>query len=205
VVGLVYVYALPATVAAPSSEDYAVYSAFVDGFVFSDRPARVDPKIALDGVVYIADETLPIKSPGSILPLEIAALGPNDMGEDFFRENNQAWRLQPRFHSRVRVSLIGSAAARGIVLSVKDAAGQSAPSKEPGGSLHAGPVGPFSDDTAVPGVLRLSRVGFNRRGTLALVYYSYRCGALCGQSGLAVLEKTGGQWHVQHFGSGGIY
>jgi hypothetical protein len=201
----VYVYALPPTVAAPSSDEYAVYSAFVDGFVFSDQPVRVDTRIALDGVVYVVDETLPIKNPGSILPLEIAALGPNDMGEDFFRENNLAWRLQPRFHARVRVSLVGASAARGIALSAKGPADPSAQSREPKSAPNAGPAVAFSDELAIPGVLRLSRAGFNRSGTLALVYYSYRCGALCGQSGLAVLEKTGGQWHVQHFGSGGIY
>jgi hypothetical protein len=174
VVAVVYVFGLPQVVASllnrtveePATEEYAVYSAFVDGFFSSDRPGA-GRSIGRDSVVYIASETLQMKNPGSILPLDVAVLGPNDMGEDFFRQNAQPWHLQPRFHARSRVLLIGGERA--------------------------------------PGVLRLSRIGLNRRGTLALLHYSYRCGWLCGQSGWVVLHKAEGSWRIEQFGSGAIY
>jgi hypothetical protein len=174
VVTVMYVYGLPTVVASllnrnvqePAAEDYAVYSAFADGLFSSNQPG-VDRHISQNSVVYIASETRPMKNPGSILPLDVAVLGPNDMGEDFFRQNAQAWRLQPRFHARQRVSLVG------------------------GGPIY--------------GVLRLSRIGFNRRGILALLQYSYRCGELCGQSGWVVLHKTEGNWRIEQFGSRIVY
>jgi hypothetical protein len=175
VVAVVYLYGLPPVIASllnrtvrePGSEDYAVYSAFVDGFFSSNSPSRGGESIGQDGVAYVASETRQMKNPGSILPLDVAALGPSDMGEDFFRQNAQTWHLQPRFHTRSRVLLVG---------------GQT-----------------------VSGVLRLSRIGLNRRGTLALLHYSYRCGELCSRSGWVVLHRTEGHWRIEQFGSGVIY
>src|SRR5215813_10714398 len=63
-------------VTEPMAEDYAVYSAFLDGFFSSNQPFKADQIIGPDSVVYVVGETLPIRSPGSILPLDIVALGP---------------------------------------------------------------------------------------------------------------------------------
>jgi hypothetical protein len=173
VIAVLYVDGLPPlvssllnrTVQEPASEDYAVYSAFVDD-LFSSNQLGVDQRTSRNGVVYIASETRPMKNPGSIVPLDVAILGPNDMGEDFFRQNAQPWHLQPRFHARSKVLLV-------------------------------------SGDN--DGVLRLSRIGLNRRGTLALLHYSYRCGMLCGQSGWVVLHKADGHWRIEQFGSRVVY
>jgi|ERR1035437_5507385 hypothetical protein len=214
VVTVVHMYGLPPVIAAllsrpvtePTSEDYAVYSAFVDGFFFSDQPFRADQSISQDSVVYIVGATLQMKSPGAILPLDVVALGPNDMGEDFFRQNTRTWRLQPRFHTRLGVLLVGNDMVhRAGPFGMEQLFEQ--PKK--GGELkwlpHASPAGPFPDNPSVSGVLQLSRAGFNRRGTLTLLYYSYRCGVLCGQSGWVVLHKTGGNWRIKQFGSGAVY
>ena len=155
----------------------------MDGFFFSDQPFRANQSISQDSVVYIVDETLPMKDPGSILPLDVVALGPNDMGEDFYHQNTQSWRLQPRFHTRLGISLVGSDMLR---------------------HARSFPAGPVPDNSSVSSVLQLSRAGFNRKGTLALLYYSYRCGWLCGQSGWVVLHKTDGNWSIREFGSGKI-
>ncbi|SRR5258708_2451595 len=180
---VVYVYGLPPVITSllnrsvtePASEEYAAYSAFVDDFFLSDRPFQIDRRVIQGSVVCIVGETEQMRSPGSILPLDVATLGPNEMGEDFFRQNAQTWRLHPNFHTRLRVSLVDSDAA-----------------------------GAIPDNPQVCGVLQLSRAGFNRRGTLALLYYSYRCGLLCGQSGWVVLQKTQGIWRIKEFGSGRI-
>lgn len=43
----------------------------------------------------------------------------------------------------------------------------------------------------------LSRVGFSKDKTLALVYYTYSCGALCGQGQYVLLRKHEGQWKIE--------
>jgi hypothetical protein len=156
--------------------------------------------------VYVVGETLPMRDPGSILPLEIAALVPEDMGEDFFRQNTQSWRLQPRFHTSLRVSLVGRDMAHLSALFGVEELFQPPKKGEEGKWLpHASPTGPFPDTPHVSGVLQLSRAGFNRRETLALLHYSYRRGVLCGQSGWVLLHKTGGTWRVKEYGSFVVY
>src|SRR5262245_55137666 len=108
----VYVCGLPQSItlllsrsaAEPDSEDYAVYSAFVDGLFSSDEPGA-DQSLERDEVVYVAGETLENISPTSVPPLDVAALGPIDMGEDFFRQNAHTWRLQPRLQTRLRIQV----------------------------------------------------------------------------------------------------
>jgi hypothetical protein len=208
---LVYLYGLPPviasllnrTVAEATSEDYAAYSAFVDGFFSSRQPFRADQSISQQRVIYIVDETIQMRSPGSILPLNVAALGPNDMGEDFFRQSARTWRLQPHFQTRLRVLLVGKEMARRAAWSgIEESSGEPKKGEENLAVPHAGPSGPFPDDPLVSGVLQLSRAGFNRRGTLALLYYSYVCGDLCGRSGWVVLNKSDGKWHIKEFGPG---
>jgi hypothetical protein len=70
---------------------------------------------------------------------------------------------------------------------------------------HSSPTGPFPETPEVSGVLQVSRAGFNRRQTLAMLYYRYRCGILCGQSGWVALQKSGGNWRIQQFGFGVVY
>jgi hypothetical protein len=180
---VVYVCGLPPSitpllnrnVTEPTSEDYDAYSAFVDDFYSSKRPGA---ELFQDAVIYVESETLQMGNSGSILPLEVAVLGPNDMGENFFRQNTRTWRLQPRFHTKLRI-LAGGEASRHV------------------GSAHG----------QLPGscMLQLSRIGFNRQKTLALLYYDYRCSPLCCSSGWVVLQKTEGNWHIKQFGAGVIY
>jgi hypothetical protein len=70
---------------------------------------------------------------------------------------------------------------------------------------HASPAGTFPEAPHVSGVLQLSRVGFNRQKTLALLYYSYHCGVLCGQSGWVALHKVEGKWRIEQFGTSRVY
>jgi hypothetical protein len=192
-------------VTEPTAEDYAVYSAFIDGFFSSNQPFKADQIINPDSVVYVAGDTLPVRSAGSILPLDIAALGPEEMGEDYFHQNVDRWVLEPRFRTSLRVSIVGRDLAHRAAFA--GAEGLFHPQK---GGLrewlpHASPNGPFPDAPHVSGVLQLSRAGFNRAKTLALLRYSYRCGVVCGQSGLVVLHKSGGSWRIEQFGSSAVY
>ena len=73
------------------------------------------------------------------------------------------------------------------------------------GLPHASPERPFRERPEVSGIIQLSRVGLNWRRTAALLYFNYRCGFLCGQSGLVSLRNYDGKWHVEQFGSGMVY
>jgi hypothetical protein len=193
-------------VSQPDAEDYAVYSAFVDGFFSSNQPFKADQSVSTHSVVYMVGETLSMRNTDSILPLEVAVLGPEDMGEDFFRQNAHSWPLELRFHTELRISIVGhdmayrAASAGAEKLFHPTARGDLSQSL-----LHASPDGPFPEAPYVSGVLQLSRAGFNRRRTLALLHYTYRCGVLCGQSGWVVLHKKRGCWRIERFGSGVVY
>lgn len=54
---------------APSSEDYAAYSAFMDDFFSSNQPFRIDQDIGPNNIVLVASETLTSRNPSDpILP-----------------------------------------------------------------------------------------------------------------------------------------
>jgi hypothetical protein len=46
------------------------------------------------------------------------------------------------------------------------------------------------------GLIRLSRVGFNRSHTEAAIEYDIGCGGLCGEGGFMLLKKTSAGWTV---------
>jgi hypothetical protein len=48
------------------------------------------------------------------------------------------------------------------------------------------------------GIWHLSPVGYNTKGTEALVYVAHNCGGLCGSGGLFVLAKENGRWVVKN-------
>jgi hypothetical protein len=48
------------------------------------------------------------------------------------------------------------------------------------------------------GYIRLSRVGFNRQMTEALIYVERHCGSLCADGRFYLLAKEGNRWSVKH-------
>jgi len=49
-----------------------------------------------------------------------------------------------------------------------------------------------------PGFIRLSRVGFNRQMTEAVVYVERACGSLCADGHFKLLEKERGRWYIRN-------
>jgi hypothetical protein len=141
-----------------------------------------------------------------ILPLEVAALGPEDMGQDFFRQNAKSWHLEAQFRSHLKCNVVENRMLHSAAMSgVGDLFAP--PKKGDSGKWlpHASPTGPFPGNPKVSGVLGLSRIGFDHTRTRGLVYYDYRCGVLCGQSGWATLRKVHGEWKLDEMGSGFVY
>jgi hypothetical protein len=48
-----------------------------------------------------------------------------------------------------------------------------------------------------PGILRLSRVGFDADATQALFYTSHTCGGLCAGGEYVVMERRDGRWVIE--------
>lgn len=192
---------------APSSEDYAAYSGFVNDFFSSSQPFRADQSISLSNIVYIAAGTLTIKNTSDrILPLEVAALGPEDMGQDFFRQNAKSWLLEARLHTDLKFDVVDKQMLHRAAVSGSEKL-SAPPKKGDAGKWlpHARTAGPFPENGKVSGVLQLSRIGLDYGRTHGIVYYVYRCGVLCGQSGWATLQKMHGVWKLDEMGGGVVY
>ena len=194
-------------VVAPSFEDYAAYSGFVDDFFSSRQPFRADQSISPDNVVFIAAETSTMKNTADpILPLQVAALGPEDMGQDFFRQNAKAWHLEEQFRSYLKCAVVDKRMLHRAAMSGSEEL-FAPPKKGDAGKWlpHASPAGPFPENPKVSGVLQLSRIGFDHTRTRGLVYYDYRCSMLYNQSGWATLREVHGAWRLDEMGGGVIY
>jgi hypothetical protein len=195
-------------VMAPSSEDFAAYSGFVDDFFSSHQPFRADQSISPDNILYIAAETLTMKNTWDpILPLEVAALGPEDMGQDFFRQNAKSWLLEARFRTNLKFNVVDKQMLHQAAISGSEEL-FAAPKKGDDASKwlpHASSADPFPGNPKVSGVLQLSRIGLDHTRTRGMVYYVYRCGVLCGQSGWATIRKVHGLWRLDEMGGGEVY
>lgn len=192
---------------APSSEDYAAYSGFVDDFFSSRQPFRADQSISPDNIVFIAAETSTMENTSDpILPLEAAGLATEDMGQDFFRQNAKSWHLQAQFRSRLACALVDKRMLHRAAISGIDEL-FAPPQKGDAGKWlpHESPLGPFPENPKVSGVLQFSRIGLDHTRTRGLVYYDYRCGVLCGQSGWATLRKVHGSWKLDEMGRAVVY
>jgi hypothetical protein len=190
-------------VTPPTNDGYAVYSAFIDNFFTTEQPFRADQSINNSNLILVADETLSFgANTSALLPLNVVALGPADMGEDFFRQNQKHWRLAANLNARIHTKLVNTALKREAARYGMEELFAADDDKK--WLPHASPNGPFPEDPDVSGVLQLSRVGFDWRGRVALIYFDYRCGFLCGQSGWVALEKNNSGWRVQHYGAGNL-
>jgi hypothetical protein len=194
-------------VSEPTTEEYAVYSAFLDKFFSSDQPFRADQTIGPNNVIFVVGETVRMENESApLLPLQVAALGSADAGDDFFRQNTRAWPLKPRFRADVKWRLVN----RDLMVRASWANGEKlfAPPGEvpPGYWLpHQSRDGPFPDQPAVSGVIEMTRIGMDYKHRAAILYYNYRCGILCGQSGWAAIHKIKGAWRADYFGSSIVY
>jgi hypothetical protein len=175
----------------PTSEEYAVYSAFIEDFLRSQKVLQTQNKEISKGIVYVTGKTMRMQNPGSILPLEVAVFDAEEMGRDFYRQNSNSWPLEPRFQGVVKVVLVGTPLAKGL-------RSEQALDSKPR-------LCDFGDAIETYGNFDLSRVGFNRNQDMALLSFTYKCGALVGaRGGLVGLEKSFGSWRVKKYGSGWI-
>ena len=190
------------SVSAPTAEEYAVYSDFIDSLFSSDQPFRMDLQIDPNSTVYIEDTTSYLENFRPLPPLlGVDAFGP---GQDYHQQDATPWRLQPRFHPHMKWALVRP---RAIDFATSLKTWMRAAEKDPSKALpYPKPSGPFPENPEVCGVLQLSRVGLDWHRRTATLAYTFMCGALCGQTGNDVLlQKIGKHWQVTSWGTGAVY
>ena len=52
-------------------------------------------------------------------------------------------------------------------------------------------------DTVHVGIMKFSNIGYNGQKNLAIVYFDWSCGSLCGYGNVAILEKKSNIWRIK--------
>ncbi len=171
---------------AVTSDEYAIYSAVlnkafaggkVQHIVVGDHTMMDFPPIMM-GMSGFGDTMKEIR--------ETAA---KDTLKDYGQKNKTAIPLQNRFSTLVPVVLI-SESERDKIFEIK---GQ-------GEKKTANPAGMKELQRLYPnsqGFANLSRIGFDKNASQALVYVGNICGGLCGDGRVFFLVSEGGSWKVK--------
>ena len=91
----------------------------------------------------------------AILPLEVAALGPEDMGQDFFRQNAKSWLLEARLRTDLKFDVVDKQMLHHAAISGSEEL-FAPPKKGDAGKWlpHASPTGPFPENPKISGALQ---------------------------------------------------
>lgn len=168
--------------AAPTADEYGVYSALftTKGYDRQEAQMVIRDMTAIDELFpeHHFDPKDPepsIQYLRKFLP-ELAS----ETALDFFTKNQTSWTLKREFKLKAEVILVDSYEIDRMFN--RDL--------EEGWKLfHTKYRSASSIDT-------LSRVGFNKEKTQAIIYYGYVCGPLCGQGQYILLMKTDNKWTV---------
>lgn len=157
---------------APTAEEYAVYRVVLSGGYATPVPTRV---------IVVGDSTIGIRDDGEFS--DAAAVERTEperaVRRDFLRRNAHPAALRAdSFRTRLPVVLL----SRTELARILDAKG----GWEHFHDRYAGSYGYFG----------LSRVGFSRDGTRAVLIVERSCGFLCGSGHIVRLEKREGRWRV---------
>jgi hypothetical protein len=179
---------VPAPTAVDSkSEDYVIYSAVLDEYFAKQQQIKH---------VVIGDHTM-MDFPPILMGMssfgdsmkEIRETAAKDLLQDYTQKNKTSVLLEARFSSRLPVALI-SEAQRDRIFDIKGE----------GEKKTANLAGLKELQRLYPnsqGFMSLSRIGFNKDSTQALVYVGNVCGGLCGSGQFFFLVKAGNRWTVK--------
>jgi hypothetical protein len=156
-----------------SSEDYAVYSA-----VLLDHVKRRVPEDNGDLIIYeVTRSSKDYIPPAWEVRAPLKQVSDETVAHFNSREKNHC-RLRSQFDQGIPYRIVSTEELEKI--------------------FKRGDWPAFSKEYPKSfGFLRLSPVGYNTRGTEALVYVEQNCGGLCGGGVLIVLKKEDGRWIVK--------
>jgi hypothetical protein len=159
-----------------TSDEYAVYSALIQS-MYVKQPVQtvvVDKQTQF----YKIDWERPEDYRKSILA-ELSSISEETI-EDFEKKNETEGELARHLNLTVDYVLLGKQSS----------------ARTP--EEHAKQWKEFDEKYPnSPGIISLSRVGFNSDKDQALVYVANRCGGLCGKGYYVLLMKSGERWKVQ--------
>ena len=157
-----------------SAEDYAVYTA-----------ALADPSYRDGRSVVIRDRTFKypeLKEESALNDFVAKTPGVlDDTVKDFELKNKKGHRLENLFKLKVATTLVNSQEMDEMFDRDFIAAWQTVEEKYPNSV----------------GIISLSRIGFDREKTQAIVYIGRGCGPICGESRFFLLVKEAGHWSVR--------
>jgi hypothetical protein len=131
------------------------------------------------------------QSPGELMSQASDRI-PADLIRDFCDKNTKPGALWPEIGSRLHAKLISRAEVNAF-FSAK-------PYQKPDGWDKFYSTYPHS-----PGIIAVSRVGFNRKGNIAMLYMGSSQHWLAGSGKIYVFRKRGGKWVEEPFSIGPIW
>jgi hypothetical protein len=171
--------------------EYDVLSAFIEGKITGqktkERTSKDMVNIAMFNMTNSGDRDLLPDGNGRPVPwietanslLKKAPALQQATIEAFRKANSQQASLHRSFHSSLDYDLVDERQLEPIF-------------KKGGGWWDAY----YKQFPHAQGILTFSRVGFNSDATQALLYYSNRCGGLCGAGEYVVMVKRDGRWSI---------
>lgn len=157
-----------------------------DEAVSNAVPLVIDDTLSLKGIVFNDDirdvKTSLIRSNAGRKKIEEAI-------RDLFRKNS----------GDCKISAIGIPSLKHVLISAAESNsffGPEKPKEKDGWAMF------YEKYPDSPGIIKLSRVGFSRDGSVAIVYMGNQSQWLAGSGGLVAFEKKDGQWRILHFNSG---
>jgi hypothetical protein len=163
---------------APDSDEYSVYTSLLQQEFIGKgtKEIVVRKQTAIDN--FSNDESL------TYLTESLPSLA-KETYEDFDSCNKKSTALTDKFNLKVKVNLVGEEIDRIFYES------RQSNSKEDGWEV-------FHKKYPTAGaIITLSRVGFNKDKSQALVFVAHSCGWLCGEGNYILLEKKDGVWKVE--------
>ncbi|HET9791106.1 MAG TPA: hypothetical protein VFR08_07375 [Candidatus Angelobacter sp.] len=171
--------------------EYDVLSAFLEGKItgqnMKERTSKDMVRIVMFNMTNSGDRDLLPDGNGRPIPwietsaslLKKAPTLQQATIDAFRKANAQQVSLHRSFHSSLDYELVDESQLEPIF-------------KKGGGWWDAY----YKQFPRAQGILTFSRVGFNSDGTQALLYYSNRCGGLCGAGKYVVMVKHDGRWSI---------
>lgn len=182
-----------APAAYPSGDAVDVYRAAIEEIVYRPTPAA-NTIVVVDHIMrggwHRGDESLREIWHRRALetPIDSALLA------DMIAVNETSVQLRPDFLPNGRVGLISEEQIE--TLRKRGDSVERAPRIAPRRDYVGFWVVFYNAYPAARGLIRLSRVGFNRSHTKAAIEYNIGCGGLCGLGGFILFKKTSAGWMV---------
>lgn len=160
------------------AEEYSVYkSLFQQEFIGKETKELVIKK-------QTAIENFSDNEPIAYLIKSLPSLTKETI-EDFRLQNKKPTELTNKFNLKVKINLLGEEFDRLFY-----EARQSDPEKD-GWEIF------YKKYPTSGGIITLSRVGFNKEKSQALMFVSHGCGSLCGEGNYILLIKKDNVWKVE--------